>query len=69
MFKTVKVLGVCLLLSFGWCFQVEAQEVIPEIGGFVEKEVGCRNNEEIKVKRCEWVIYESACDPSIQDLC
>lgn len=69
MFKTVKVLGVCLLLSFGWCFQVEAQEVIPEIGGYYQITLPCTNNIEIFVERCIWVPFESGCDPSVQDLC
>lgn len=69
MFKILKVLGVSLLLSFGWCFQVEAQEVFPEIGGYLQVSLPCPKNPEIIVERCMWVLWDSGCDPSVQDLC
>lgn len=58
------VFGILSFFSFA-----TAQESIPETGGYTQISLPCPNNMEIVVERCYWVLWDSSCDPSVQELC
>lgn len=65
--KMIYAVFACLMMTFA--FAVNAQEEEEELGGYESREVICPGGSQKEVVRCIWVMYDSYCDPSTQELC